>query len=147
MTATISTVKLEGEIVSVFMDGFAPCLTKKKKKKKHTKKKNTHSDTEGRGGVFLMPFAATPFRTDWPVLHFSAVVSTAVLSAVLLSVEVDPIKLSQNICSFDHSSIDCDCWHRFVCCSVVKSIPHCLCLLVWTDERSGVVTLEYAIQL
>ena len=93
-----------------------------------------------------MPFVATPFRTDRPVLHFNAVVSTAVLCAIRLSVEVDPIKLSQNIYSFDHSSVNCDCWHRFVCCSVVKSVPQCLCL-VWTDERSGVVALGYVIQL
>ena len=49
--------------------------------------------------------------------------------------------------SFDHSSIQCDCRHCFACCSVVKSTPQCMCL-VWTDERSGVVTpLGYTIQL
>ena len=42
-------------------------------------------------------------------------------------VEVDP-KVSQITCSFDHSSIQCDCWHYIACCSVVKSAPQCVCL-------------------
>ena len=62
------------------------------------------------------------------------------------SVKVGP-KVSQITCSFDHSSVKCDCWHWFACCSVVKSAPQCLCL-VWIDERSRVVTpQECAIQL
>ena len=62
------------------------------------------------------------------------------------SVKVDP-KVSQMTCSFNHISIQCDCWHWFACCSVVKRAPQCLCL-VWIDERSGVVTpLGYTIQL
>ena len=54
-------------------------------------------------------------------------------SVVQHSVKVDP-KVFQMTCSFDHSSIKCDC------CSVVKSAPQFLCF-VWIDERSGVVTL------
>ena len=34
------------------------------------------------------------------------------------SVEVDP-KVSRVICLFDYN---CHCWHRFACCSVVKSV-------------------------
>ena len=61
-------------------------------------------------------------------------------------VQVDP-KISQMTCSFNYSSIKCDCWHWFACCSVVKRVPQCLCL-VWIDERSGVMTpLGYTIQL
>ena len=59
---------------------------------------------------------------------------------------MDP-KVSQMACSFNHSSIQCDCWHWFAFCSVVKRAPQCLCL-AWANERSGVVTpLGYAIQL
>ena len=62
------------------------------------------------------------------------------------SVEVDP-KVSQMSCSFNHSSIKSDCWHRFAWCSFVKSAPQCMCL-VWIDYTSGVITpLGYAIEL
>ena len=88
-------------------------------------------------------FAAIAFRTDRPFLHFSAVVSTCFLQISIPSKWIPGYLIDL----FDHSSIQCDCWHWFVCCSVVKSAPQCLCL-VWTDEISGVVTpLGHAIQL
>ena len=54
------------------------------------------------------------------------------------SVDVNP-KVPKMICSFDPSSIKCDCWHWSARCSVVNSAPQCLCL-VGADERSGVLT-------
>ena len=54
------------------------------------------------------------------------------------SVKVDPW-ISQMTCSFNHSCSKCDCWQWFVCCSVVKRAPQCLCL-VSIDKRSGVIT-------
>ena len=52
------------------------------------------------------------------------------------------IRLYCTACSFNCSSINCDCWHHFACCSVVKSAQQCLChvSIDETDERSVVVT-------
>ena len=88
-----------------------------------------------------MLFAAIDFMTDRPFqcccFH---------LSVGQQSVEVDP-EVSNLICSFDYSSIKCDCLHRFACCFVVKSAPQCLCL-VWIDQRSSVLApLGYIFQL
>ena len=55
----------------------------------------------------LIPFAAIVFRTDRPFLRFSAVVSACFLQVSILT------KWNPRYSSFDHSSMQCDCWHCF----------------------------------
>ncbi len=64
-----------------------------------------------------MPFASIAFRTDRPLLQFTAVVSTLVFSVGQHSVEVD-LNVSQITCSFNYSSIKC----KFRSCHSLSSI-------------------------
>ena len=96
-----------------------------------------HIDTGGRGVI-----VCNHSLQDWQAFLAIRCRCCQTLSVVQNSVEVDP-RIFQMTCRFDYN---CDCWHRFTFCSVVKSAPQCLCL-VRTDERSGVVApLGYTIQ-
>ena len=99
-----------------------------------------HFDTAGRAGFVQDPLQRHSLQ-DWQ--NFLALQCCCChMSIGRVSFEVDP-KVSQLTCSFSHSSIKCDRWHRFACCSVVKSALQCLCL-VWTDN---ITRLRYPIQL
>ena len=64
---------------------------------------------------------------DWQIFLAHQCCCFQVISVGQHSMAVD-FKIFQMTCSFDYMSVKCDRWHRFACCSVVKSAPQCLCL-------------------
>ena len=72
-----------------------------------------HLDTVGRGGLVL----CSNSHQDWQTF-----LTPQCCGFHVFSVGQHYVKVSQMNCSFGHSSIKCDCWHRFACCQ-------CLCLV------------------